>query len=93
MNWVKSFIEIVFSLGLFINAALFIPQIIRLYKSKNAEGFSLLTFGGFNAIQIFIILHGYLHRDYLLIGGYILSLITCGTVTYMIFLYRKKLKK
>lgn len=90
MSLIQNIIEVVFSLGLFINAALFIPQIIRLYKSKNSEGFSLLTFAGFNVIQVFTILHGFLHDDYLLIGGYILSLISCGVVTCMIFQYRRR---
>lgn len=87
--WIESFIEIVFSLGLFVNAALFIPQIIQLYKVKNSEGFSLLTFSGFNVIQLFMLLHGVLHRDYLLVFGIGLSLITCGMVTLMIVLYKK----
>jgi MtN3 and saliva related transmembrane protein len=86
----KYFIEIVFSVGLFINALLFIPQIIRLYKTKNAQGVSLLTFAGFNVIQLFTILHAYLHKDYLLMIGFLLSIITCGTVTLLILLYRRE---
>ena len=85
----KYFIEIVFSLGLFINALLFIPQIVRLFKTKNSQGVSLLTFAGFNVIQLFTILHAYLHKDYLLMIGFLLSIITCGVVTFMIILYRK----
>lgn len=87
--WISNFIEIVFSLGLFINAILFVPQIIQLYKTKNSKGFSLLTFGGFNFIQFFVVLHAYLHNDYLLLFGYVLSFITCGVVTLMIIRYRK----
>lgn len=82
-------IETIFSICLFINAALFIPQIIRLYLTKDAQGLSLLTFGGFNIIQLFTILHGMLINDYLLVLGFSLSLITCGLVTIMIFIYRK----
>lgn len=88
--WMEHFIEGVFSLGLFINAVLFVPQIIKLYKTKNSEGLSLLMFVGFFLIQIFIFLHGYLHQDYLLMGGYALSLITCGTVSFLIIWYRFK---
>lgn len=87
---IETVIEIVFGLGLFINAALFIPQIIRLYRTKDAGGLSLITFAGFNLIQLFTLLHGYLHKDYLLVFGYLLSLITCGMVTIMIIFYRKK---
>ena len=81
-------IETIFSLGLFINAALFIPQIIQLYKIKDSKGFSLITFVGFNITQLFIVLHGILHKDYLLIIGYLLSFFTCGIVTLMIIYYR-----
>ncbi|MGA2655127.1 MAG: PQ-loop domain-containing transporter [Gammaproteobacteria bacterium] len=81
-------IETIFSLGLFINAALFIPQIMRLHQKKDSKELSLLTFGGFNFIQLFTILHGYLHQDYLLMGGFIASFITCGIVTGMIVYYR-----
>jgi MtN3 and saliva related transmembrane protein len=89
MLWFKNFIETFFSLGLFINALLFIPQIIKLYKTKSSEGFSLITFFGFNFIQIFTIFHGYLHHDILLMFGYILSFVTCGSVTYLIILYKR----
>ncbi len=82
------FIETVFSVGLFLNAALFIPQIIRLYQKKDAQDLSLLTFAGFNVIQFFTILHGYLNHDYLLMIGFILSFVTCGMVTGLIIYYR-----
>jgi MtN3 and saliva related transmembrane protein len=82
------FIETVFSLGLFLNAALFIPQIIRLYQKKNSRELSLLTFAGFNLIQFFTILHGYLNHDYILMLGFGLSFISCGIVTGMIIYYR-----
>lgn len=88
--WIESAIEVIFGLGLFINAVLFVPQIIRLYKTKNSDEVSLLTFGGFWVLQFFTLLHGYLHKDYLLMFGFILSLITCGTVTAMIIFYRYK---
>jgi MtN3 and saliva related transmembrane protein len=84
----ESIIEYGFSISLLINAALFIPQIITLYKSKTAKGLSLITFAGFNVIQIFTMLHGMYVNDYLLAWGYLLSIITCGTVSALIFYYR-----
>jgi MtN3 and saliva related transmembrane protein len=86
--WVENIIEAIFSLGLFINAALFVPQAIKIFKTKDSKELSLLTFAGFNFIQLFTLLHGYLHKDYLLIIGYALSIITCGTVTLLIIFYR-----
>jgi MtN3 and saliva related transmembrane protein len=82
------FIETIFSLGLFFNAALFVPQIIRLYQKKDSRELSLLTFAGFNVIQFFTILHGHLTHDYLLMIGFGLSFITCGIVTGLIIYYR-----
>ena len=88
MSLIKNFIEIGFSLGLFVNAILFLPQIIKLVKVKDSRELSLLTFGGFSIIQLFVILHGIVVKDYLLIYGYLISLIMCGTVTLLIIYFR-----
>lgn len=90
MEHIEKLIEICFSLALFINALLFIPQIIKLYKDKTAKGVSLLTFGGFLLIQLLVVLHGVIHHDILLIIGYLFSMLTCGTVTVLILWYRNK---
>jgi MtN3 and saliva related transmembrane protein len=78
----------IFAFGLFINAALFVPQIVKILKEKSAKGVSLSTFLGFWLIQIFIVLHAVLVKDYLLLVGYLLSIITCGMVVFLIILYR-----
>jgi MtN3 and saliva related transmembrane protein len=83
-------IEISFSLGLFINAALFIPQAIRIIKNKDAKEVSFITFFGFLLIQIATSLHGFLNNDYLLTYGTLLSIVTCGTVVVLIAFYRIK---
>jgi MtN3 and saliva related transmembrane protein len=72
---------------MFANAFLFVPQIIRLLKTKNSDGFSLTTFVGFNIIQVFCILHGYIHKDYILMLGMLLSLTFCGAISFLIILY------
>jgi MtN3 and saliva related transmembrane protein len=71
-----------------VNALLFIPQITTLLKHKTSKGISLITFAGFNIIQLFILLHGLIEKDYMLALGYLLSLITCGSVTVLIIFYR-----
>ena len=86
--WMKDVIEIIFSGCLFINATLFVPQAIRIFRAKEAKSVSLLTFAGFNFIQFFIMMYGYVRHDYLLIIGYTLSLLTCGAVTALILWYR-----
>ncbi len=88
MSLTKYFIEYGFSISLLVNAALFIPQILALIKSRSAKGVSLLTFAGFNAIQIFTMLHGLIIKDYLLAIGYLLSILSCGMVTVLVIYYR-----
>ena len=86
----KDFIAILFGFGLLGNAALFVPQAIALYRKKSAEGSSLLTFAGFNLLQIIAIIHGIYQHDTSLILGMIASLITCGAVTTLTLYYRAK---
>ena len=86
IEW-KDLIEFIFSFGLFINAILFIPQAIKILQTKTTQGISLTTFIGFNIIQIFTFLHGYLHKDYLLMIGILLSFMTCSVVTVLIIVY------
>ncbi|HLF66595.1 MAG TPA: PQ-loop domain-containing transporter [Gammaproteobacteria bacterium] len=83
-----SLVEVVFAVAIVANAVLFIPQIIRLYQKKDASQVSLLTFAGFNVIQIFTILHGIIHQDYWIIIGFVLSFAACAIVTGMIIYYR-----
>ncbi|MBA2657123.1 MAG: hypothetical protein H0U70_09095 [Tatlockia sp.] len=82
-----------FSLSLIVNAGLFIPQIIALVKTKSSTGVSLLTFAGFNIIQLFTMLHGWIIGDYLLAIGYFLSILTCGSVSFLIIYYKFIKKK
>ncbi|WP_028389321.1 PQ-loop domain-containing transporter [Legionella fairfieldensis] len=89
MTWQTLVVEFGFSISLLVNALLFLPQIKALLKNKSAEGVSLITFAGFNVIQLFTLLHGLLIGDYLLVAGYLLSLLTCGAVTVLIVYYRK----
>jgi MtN3 and saliva related transmembrane protein len=81
-------VEVVFSLSLFFNAALFVPQALRIMCTKSAEGVSLFTFIGFHIIQVFTILHAYFAKDYILMTGFLLSFLTCSMVTYLALKYR-----
>lgn len=90
MQFVKTVIEVAFSLCLLANAMLFLPQAFKILKSKCSKNLSLLTFAGFNVIQLVTVLHGYLRRDYILMIGTFLSLFTCSLVTLLIMIYKKK---
>ncbi|OGT05938.1 MAG: hypothetical protein A2103_02690 [Gammaproteobacteria bacterium GWF2_41_13] len=89
MELMKELIEFVFSAALIINALLFIPQALRIFKEKSAADVSLLTFGGFLFIQLMIVLHGIINHDYLLIIGYLFSMVTCGAVVILTLMYKK----
>jgi MtN3 and saliva related transmembrane protein len=86
----QKIIEILFSCALTLNAVFFIPQIIKLWQTKDGESLSLLTFFGFNCVQILGILHCYFTKAYLPMLGWVISLGTCGCVTLMIIFYRCK---
>ena len=81
--------EILFSGALFINALLFIPQLIKIITEKTAHDVSLLTFIGFWLIQGAIVWHGFLQQDLLLVWGYLFSMVTCGLVILFIIIYRR----
>jgi MtN3 and saliva related transmembrane protein len=88
IEYLKYFVEVCFGLGMFVNAVLFFPQGVKLLKTKNVEGISLITFVGFNIVQLFGLLHGYIHKDYIFMCGMLLSLTLCGTITFLIILYK-----
>jgi MtN3 and saliva related transmembrane protein len=85
---IDKMIEYSFVISLFINAALFIPQIMRLMASKDSKEVSFITFFGFWLIQLATVLHGFIRKDYLLAWGTLASMMTCGVVVFLILLYR-----
>ena len=86
----KDFVNLIFSCSLLLNALLFIPQAIKVLKEKESKNLSLITYIGFLGIQFMTVLHGILINDWLLVGGYIFSMITCGTVILLAIIYRNK---
>lgn len=83
-------INVIFGAALFINALLFIPQSIKIFKLKTAKGVSLLTFLGLLIIQFAIVCHGIIQKDRVLIVGYVLSMLTTGLVVGLTLFYKKK---
>ncbi|GHT94548.1 hypothetical protein FACS1894122_11270 [Alphaproteobacteria bacterium] len=89
-EYTECFIEVVFGLGMFINAALFIPQAVKIHRTKNADNVSMTTFGGFCVIQFFTVLRGYIRQDHILMFGSVLGLIFCAIVTFLIIIYKSR---
>lgn len=88
MEIIQYIVEFIFSIALFINALLFLPQIFKILRERSAKGVSLVTFLGLLLIQFAIVLHGLIIHDVVLIVGYIFSMITTGAVVVLIFMYR-----
>jgi MtN3 and saliva related transmembrane protein len=86
----KEIVAVIFGLALMGNAALFVPQAIAVWRKKSDEGISLVTFGGFNVLQVIAIVHGCYQHDMSLIVGMVASLVTCGAVTCLTLFYRMK---
>jgi two-component system, OmpR family, aerobic respiration control sensor histidine kinase ArcB len=90
MLGVKTSVEFFFGVALFINALLYIPQALKIFREKTAKSISLSMFIGFFLIQFAILLHGLMNHDYLLTAGYLLSMVTCGCVVALTLFYEKR---
>ena len=89
MESIKVIINFVFASALVINALVFIPQAIKIFREKGAKNVSLVTFLGFLGTQFAVVLHGLIVHDYILVGGYLLSMLTCGSVILLVIKYKK----
>jgi MtN3 and saliva related transmembrane protein len=77
----REIVAYIFGFGMILNAGLFVPQVIHLWRTKTSQGVSILSFAGFNTLQAIGALHGYFQHDTALMVGMLASLITCGSVT------------
>jgi MtN3 and saliva related transmembrane protein len=84
----RSLVAYIFGFGMLINAALFVPQAVRIWRTKTAAGVSVMSFAGFNALQLIGALHGYLQGDHALMMGMAASVLTCGSVTLLAARYK-----
>ena len=84
----KEIVTFFFGLGFLFNASLFIPQALRIIKTKSSKNIALITFLGFNFIQFNGVLYGYYQNDQVLMYGNLISLISCGVVTILAIIYR-----
>lgn len=85
----KEIVAFIFGLGMMLNAALFVPQAIHLWRTRTAEGVSIGSFAGFNSLQAIGVLHGYFQHDHALMIGMLVSLMTCGSVTVLAVRYSR----
>ncbi|MBD1945540.1 hypothetical protein H6F50_24855 [Coleofasciculus sp. FACHB-712] len=86
----KDIVTLFFGLGMVFNASLFIPQALRIVQTKSSKNLSLITFLGFNFIQLNGVLYGYYRNDLVLMYGNLISFISCASVTILAIIYRGK---
>lgn len=67
-----------------------IPQITVLLRLKDSSELSLITFLGFNFIQIVTIFHAYFYQEWLLLVGVSLFLVVYAYISCLIIYYRLK---
>jgi MtN3 and saliva related transmembrane protein len=70
----KEIVALVFGFGMLLNACLFVPQAVHLWRSKASQGVSVLSFAGFNALQALGVVHGHFQGDHALMIGMFASL-------------------
>lgn len=87
MNTLKLITDILFEFGLFINAALMLPQAIKIIRYKSAQNISLTTYIGFTLIQLAMLLYSLLQQDIWLITGTIPNLGIDVWITFLIVKY------
>jgi MtN3 and saliva related transmembrane protein len=71
-----------------VNALIFVPQALAIWRQKSAQGVSVLTFAGFNVMQAVGVVHGLFAHDLALSLGMLASLVTCGAVTGLAIAFR-----
>lgn len=89
----KNTIETFLVISLLFCMTLFVLQPLANIKKKSIDKILFCTLVGFLVIQIFSATQGYLHKDYLLIGGNILNLFAVGVLVFLILRYKNNSNK
>lgn len=78
------------ALSILIKIVGFPDQIRKNYKRRSTEGVSTMFYILSFVTYLLWTLHGFLQKDWVIILGQGLGIITTGIIVYQIFLYRKK---
>ena len=89
MNTVRLAVDLIFDLGLVINAVIYFPQIIKIIRTKEARDLSLMTFIGIALLQLSFALHGYFHQDRELTIGMLAAFLVSCWLVFLMIRYRK----
>ena len=77
-------------LSILVKVVGFPDQIRRNYKRKSTEGLSISFYFLSFLVYLLWTLHGFLQKDWVVMLGQGLGIITTGAILYQIYLYRKK---
>ncbi len=88
--WIQWLVDMVVASALFINAALFLPQIIRIYRVREANAISIGMLVGMVIVSACGTLHGHFHHQHLVLLGYLLVFFMSLAVLAMTAYYRIK---
>jgi MtN3 and saliva related transmembrane protein len=73
----------IFAAGWLISGVLFALQAIKIYRKKDAEGISIVTFAGFALLNTNAALYGYLSGNPLWLPGTLLAAVSCTCIALM----------
>lgn len=90
MNTVKLIVDLIFDVALFVNAVIYVPQVLKVIRLKEARELSFITFFGICLLQLSMALHGYVHQDYGLMIGMLAAFLVSLVLTFLLVKYRKE---
>lgn len=77
-------------IGIILVTSAYIPQIVKIWKTKNAEGISITAWLTWLVGTVFILIHAFSTKDGVFIVFQTLSFIFVATITLLAIVYRKR---
>jgi len=77
-------------IGILVKLLGFPDQFLKNHRRKSTEGLSTIFFVLAFISYLFWTLHGYFQKDWVLIIGQGMGVLTTGAIVYQIIVYRKK---
>ena len=68
----------------------FLPQIIHIFKTREVQGVSFITFLGFNLIQLVSAIHGYETKNNTLFYSMIIAMSFSGIIVLQILFFKAR---
>ncbi len=90
MTWVNGFVDLVMSVLLFIQAALYLPQLYRLWRLREAQAVSLWFLVGGVVVGVVGVLYSHNHHQHMALLGYGLISIVSTLTAFLALIFRIK---